>query len=199
MQRPKSKGPRRGVSSAPQVPAGLEKMSIVGSNRRANPSSRPNIGGADTHRSEGSLRSQASSSFQRQYGEPQQETLGGGSSGHHPVIAALQSCVKVFCTAVAPSYMLPWMRGEESHRVGSAFAAILPSGERRIFTHAQVVENCTLVQVRRAVLAPARASVGADHVHAEEEDERKAACEHATKPLHTEEAPFTLPLEMRSR
>ena len=126
-------------------------MSIVGSNRRANPSSRPNIGGADTHRSEGSLRSQASSSFQRQYGEPQQETLGGGSSGHHPVIAALQSCVKVFCTAVAPSYMLPWMRGEESHRVGSAFAAILPSGERRIFTHAQVVENCTLVQVRRAV------------------------------------------------
>ena len=32
-----------------------------------------------------------------------------------------------------------------------------------------------------------------------EEDERKAACEHATKPLHTEEAPFTLPLEMRSR
>ena len=152
MQRPKSKGPRRGVSSAPQVPAGLEKMSIVGSNRRANPSSRPNIGGADTHRSEGSLRSQASSSFQRQYGEPQQETLGGGgSSGYHPVIAALQSCVKVFCTAVAPSYMLPWMRGEESHRVGSAFAAILPSGERRIFTHAQVVENCTLVQVRRAV------------------------------------------------
>ena len=152
MQRPKSKGPRRGVSSAPQVPVGLEKMSIVGSNRRANPSSRPNIGGADTHRSEGSLRSQASSSFQRQYGEPQQETLGGGaSSGHHPVIAALQSCVKVFCTAVAPSYMLPWMRGEESHRVGSAFAAILPSGERRIFTHAQVVENCTLVQVRRAV------------------------------------------------
>ena len=152
MQRPKRKGARRGVSSAPQVPAGLEKMSIVGSNRRANPSSRPNIGGADTHRSEGSLRSQASSSFQRQYGEPQQETLGGGaSSGHHPVIAALQSCVKVFCTAVAPSYMLPWMRGEESHRVGSAFAAILPSGERRIFTHAQVVENCTLVQVRRAV------------------------------------------------
>ena len=146
MQRPKSKGPRRGVSSAPPVPVGLEKMSIVGSNRRANPSSRPNIGGADTHRSEGSLRSQASSSFQRQ-----QEALGGGSSGHHAVIAALQSCVKVFCTAVAPSYMLPWMRGEESHRVGSAFAAILPSGERRLFTHAQVVENCTLVQVRRAV------------------------------------------------
>ena len=29
--------------------------------------------------------------------------------------------------------------------------ALLPSGERRLFTHAQVVENCTLVQVRRAV------------------------------------------------
>jgi S1-C subfamily serine protease len=110
---------------------------------------RQGIGGADTHRSEGSLRSHGSSSFQRQY--EQQETLGGSSSGHHPVIAALQSCVKVFCTAVAPSYMLPWMRGEESHRVGSGFAAILPSGERRLFTHAQVVENCTLVQVRRAV------------------------------------------------
>ena len=36
-------------------------------------------------------------------------------------------------------------------------------------------------------------------VKVKSEDERKAACEHATKPLHTEEAPFTLPLEMRSR
>ena len=35
--------------------------------------------------------------------------------------------------------------------MGSGFAAQLPSGERRLFTHAQVVENCTLVQVRRAV------------------------------------------------
>lgn len=30
-----------------------------------------------------------------------------------------------------------------------------------------------------------------------EEDEREAACKHARKPLHSEEAPFTLPLEMR--
>ena len=142
----KPKSRQRRTISQPQ--AELEKMSIVGSSRPSQPGSR-NGGAGSGHMSEGSLRSNASSSFRRL--DEHQQPYASTSNGMSPVTAALQSCVKVFCTAVAPSYMLPWMRGEESHRVGSGFAAQLPSGERRLFTHAQVVENCTLVQVRRAV------------------------------------------------
>lgn len=70
-----------------------------------------------------------------------------------PISHALAACVKVFCTAVAPCYALPWVRGEESHTTGSGFAALLPNGERRLLVHAQVLENHTLVQVRRATEA----------------------------------------------
>ena len=70
-----------------------------------------------------------------------------------PITQALAACVKVFCTAVSPCYALPWVRGEESHTTGSGFAALLPSGERRLLVHAQVLENHTLVQVRRATEA----------------------------------------------
>jgi len=76
---------------------------------------------------------------------------GSGSGGSVPPAAiAMQACVKVFCTAVAPCYTLPWLRGTESHAYGSGFAVQLPSGEQRLLTNAQVVENHTLVQVRRA-------------------------------------------------
>lgn len=70
-------------------------------------------------------------------------------SGVSPLVQAFGACVKVFCTSVAPCYALPWVRGEESHTTGSGFAALLPSGERRILVHAQVLDNHTLVQVRR--------------------------------------------------
>ena len=70
-----------------------------------------------------------------------------------PISQALAACVKVFCTAVAPCYALPWVRGEESHTTGSGFAALLPNGERRLLVHAHVLENHTLVQVRRAAEA----------------------------------------------
>ena len=66
---------------------------------------------------------------------------------------AFAACVKVFCTAVAPCYALPWVRGEESHTTGSGFAVLLPSGEQRLLVHAQVLENHTLVQVRRSTEA----------------------------------------------
>lgn len=139
-------------------------MSIIGSNRAASRQAQ-SANGVDGHRSSeaslGASHGGISSSyggFRKSFGDreneppPQQQMAHVPSSNSvSPVITALHSCVKVFCTAVAPSYMLPWMRGEESHRVGSGFAAQLPSGERRLFTHAQVVENCTLVQVRRAV------------------------------------------------
>jgi len=78
------------------------------------------------------------------------------SSSYHsrgPVMdfnAAFAACVKVFCTSVAPCYALPWVRGEESHTTGSGFAVVLPNGDRRLLTHAQVLENHCLVQVRRA-------------------------------------------------
>lgn len=71
------------------------------------------------------------------------------NSGVPPLAQAFAACVKIFCTSVAPCYALPWVRGEESHTTGSGFAALLPSGERRILVHAQVLENHTLVQVRR--------------------------------------------------
>ena len=71
------------------------------------------------------------------------------NGGVPPLVQALGACVKIFCTSVAPCYALPWVRGEESHATGSGFAALLPSGERRILVHAQVLENHTLVQVRR--------------------------------------------------
>ena len=64
------------------------------------------------------------------------------------VALAAQCCVKVTATCVAPSYSLPWLRGEEAHIAGSGFAVVLPSGARRLLTHAAVVEHATLVQVR---------------------------------------------------
>ena len=64
------------------------------------------------------------------------------------VALAAQCSVKVTATCVAPSYSLPWLRGEEAHIAGSGFAVVLPSGERRLLTHAAVVEHATLVQVR---------------------------------------------------
>lgn len=80
--------------------------------------------------------------------------VGANPSGHQSGHAsALQATVKVYCTAVAPCYALPWLRGEESHATGSGFAVILPSGERRLLVQAAVVENHTLVQVRRATHA----------------------------------------------
>lgn len=66
------------------------------------------------------------------------------------VVQSFQACVKVYCTSVAPCYGLPWVRGEETHSTSSGFAALLPSGQRRLLVQAQVVENHTLVQVRRA-------------------------------------------------
>ena len=63
------------------------------------------------------------------------------------VALAAQCCVKVTATCVAPSYSLPWLRGEEAHIAGSGFAVVLPSGARRLLTHAAVVEHATLVQV----------------------------------------------------
>ena len=74
---------------------------------------------------------------------------GGASSSYH-VAQAFDSCVKVLATSVAPSFALPWVRGEESHSTASGFAVQLPSGERRLLVHAGVLENHTLVQVRRA-------------------------------------------------
>ena len=71
------------------------------------------------------------------------------ANGGYTLSQSFAACVKVFCTAVAPSYALPWVRGEESHTTGSGFAAVLPSGERRILVHSQVLDNHTLVQVRR--------------------------------------------------
>jgi len=80
--------------------------------------------------------------------------LGNGANGGiPPVVVATQACVKVFCTSVAPCYTLPWLRGAESHAYGSGFAVQLASGEQRLLTSAQVVENHTLVQVRRAAEA----------------------------------------------
>ena len=77
----------------------------------------------------------------------------GSAHARGPIMdfnTAFAACVKVFCTSVAPCYALPWVRGEESHTTGSGFAVVLPSGERRLLTHAQVLENHWLVQVRRA-------------------------------------------------
>jgi S1-C subfamily serine protease len=73
----------------------------------------------------------------------------GAGSDFMPVAEAFNACVKVFCTAVAPCYALPWVRGEESHATGSGFAVLLPSGVRRLLVHAHVLENHALVQVRR--------------------------------------------------
>ncbi|KAL1521022.1 hypothetical protein AB1Y20_022577 [Prymnesium parvum] len=73
----------------------------------------------------------------------------GGGRPLMPVTQAFQACVKVYCTSVAPCYALPWIRGEESHSTSSGFAVALPSGHHRLLVQAQVVENCTRVQVRR--------------------------------------------------
>jgi hypothetical protein len=80
-----------------------------------------------------------------------EDSLHSAASSNGPQLLAQSfgACVKVFVTAVAPCYALPWVRGEESHTTGSGFAALLPSGERRILVHASVLENHTLVQLRR--------------------------------------------------
>ena len=70
---------------------------------------------------------------------------------HAPIMdfnTAFCACVKVFCASVAPCYALPWVRGEESHTTGSGFAVVLPNGDRRLLTHAAILENHCLVQVR---------------------------------------------------
>jgi len=94
-----------------------------------------------------------------------------GPRAHHALIAddgvqhasimdfntAFCACVKVFCASVAPCYALPWVRGEESHTTGSGFAVVLPNGDRRLLTHAAILENHCLVQVRRMRRGPQRA------------------------------------------
>jgi S1-C subfamily serine protease len=77
---------------------------------------------------------------------------GSGYSGS-PIAQAFAACVKVYCTSVAPCYALPWVRGDESHTTGSGFAVVLPSGERALLAHAQVLENAALIQVRRGSAA----------------------------------------------
>ena len=78
----------------------------------------------------------------------------------------IKACIKVFTTHVHPTYAMPWMRGEETRSTGSGFAAQLPAlqpgdtlhrdardagaGARCVLTNAHVVENASLIQVRRA-------------------------------------------------
>ena len=78
----------------------------------------------------------------------------------------IRACVKVFTTHVHPTYAMPWMRGEETRSTGSGFLALLPplqpgdtlhtgahhaaANARCVITNAHVVENHSLIQVRRA-------------------------------------------------
>ena len=76
----------------------------------------------------------------------------------------IKACVKVFVTQITPSYSLPWTRGEEARSTGSGFLVELPAAEHQlhpdaagaapgakcVVTNAHVVENYSLVQVRRA-------------------------------------------------
>ena len=78
----------------------------------------------------------------------------------------IKACVKVFTTHVHPTYAMPWMRGEETRSTGSGFLAQLPplqpgdtlhrdahhaaADARCVITNAHVVENHSLIQVRRA-------------------------------------------------
>ena len=78
----------------------------------------------------------------------------------------IKACVKVFTTHVHPTYAMPWMRGEETRSTGSGFLARLPplqpgdtlhreardaaADARCVITNAHVVENHSLIQVRRA-------------------------------------------------
>ena len=67
------------------------------------------------------------------------------------VALAAQCCVKVTATCVAPSYSLPWLRGEEAHIAGSGFAVVLASGRNRrcdsfIVERRVHVENANLAQ-----------------------------------------------------
>ena len=78
----------------------------------------------------------------------------------------IKACIKVFTTHVHPTYAMPWLRGEETRSTGSGFAAHLPPLQpgdtlhrdataaaaqgRIIVTNAHVVENHSLIQVRRA-------------------------------------------------
>ena len=89
----------------------------------------------------------------------------------------IKACVKVFVTQVTPSYSVPWVRGEEARSTGSGFAVVLPllsdgvtlhpksdgaaEGSRCIVTNAHVVENFSLIQVRRALIAAAPRVAGA--------------------------------------
>eukprot|EP00966_Prymnesium_polylepis_P241529 5585439-Prymnesium_polylepis.2 len=61
---------------------------------------------------------------------------------HMPVAEAFQACVNVYCTSVAPCYALPWVRGEESHSTSSGFAALLPSGHRRLLVQVWTARPC---------------------------------------------------------
>jgi len=78
----------------------------------------------------------------------------------------IKATVMVFVTQVTPSYSMPWSRGEEARSTGSGFAVEMPgldeglelakeaagagAGDFCILTNAHVVENFSLVQVRRA-------------------------------------------------
>jgi len=78
----------------------------------------------------------------------------------------IRATVKVFVTQVTPSYTMPWSRGEETRSTGSGFVVTLPPLDaglklhpdalaaqpagRIIVTNAHVVENHSLVQVRKA-------------------------------------------------
>ena len=79
-----------------------------------------------------------------------------GSGGLPPVGLAIQSCVKVQCTAVAPFYALPWLRGTESHTSGSGYIVELRTGELRVLTNAQArCAHPRVASTPRAACAPA--------------------------------------------
>ncbi len=98
----------------------------------------------------GSVTGSSGPGSSREHGPRENHVTAGAQPPVMDFNTAFFACVKVFCTSVAPCYALPWVRGEESHTTGSGFAVVLPNGERRLLTHAQVLENHCLVQVRRA-------------------------------------------------
>ena len=127
-----------------ELSAGVAGMHLVGTSMRGKTveSSRPSDGRPPLAQQSSSLYGDGSNG----YGSGSSSLT---SSGGHSVAHSLHACIKVFCTSVAPCYALPWVRGEESHQMGSGFAVELPSGERRLIVHATAVDNHTLVQVRR--------------------------------------------------
>ena len=160
-----------GSGGGEQLPA-ITGMQIAGTTmlpnierRRTNRTAPPGVGTSDRSHSEDSLylvgaghgggAGGAGSYYTNGASGSSSSYSSSGGHHHHPSSAFLDisqafgACVKVFCNAVAPCYALPWVRGEESHTTGSGFAVQLPSGDRRILTHAAALENYTLVQVRR--------------------------------------------------